>query len=282
MINHFKPEYPVSPALKDHIYCYYFYESDDENYTNIHYSFPHIYNALSIYSTANVELSSQFLKAMGNKWAPASCVLQGKRPSPLKVELTGKLKRVTIIFKPLGLNHFIRCPLSKVMGKDPSHFTLWQGDVFDQLVQSIFNVTVPSGQLSHLEEFLTKIYQPVELNKLEMALLLLDDHHNKRTIEEIAACVGLPLRSFNRLFRLHLGISPVTHQRISRFRQSLENKFFQEKMKKLTDISFQSGFYDQSDFIKLYRQLGGINPQALFNNVQQIGDTNLVFQFLKY
>lgn len=282
MINHFKPEYPVSAALKDHIYCYYFYESDDEDYTNIHYSFPHVYNALTIYSAADIELSSLSLKAVGNQWAPASCVLQGKRQSPLKVELTGKFKRVTIIFKPLGLNHFIRCPLSKVMGKDPSYFTLWQGNDFDQLVQTMFNAREFSAQLSYLEGFLTKVYHLIELNKLKAALLLLEDHHNKHTIDEIAAYVGLPLRTFNRLFRLHLGISPVTHQRISRFRQSLENKFFQEKMKKLTDIGFQSGFYDQSDFIKLYRQLGGINPQALFNQVQQIGDTNLVFQFLKY
>lgn len=280
MINHFQPLYPVCQTLKDHIYCYYFYESNDESHTNIHFSFPHVYNALSIYSTASMELSSHFLKAVGDKQASPSCVLQGKRQSPLKVELNGKFKRVTIIFKPLGLNHFIRYPLTDVMGKDPRMFTLWQGNAFNDLAQHLFDGKEIFGELHYLEEFLMKIYRPLELNKLETALILLNDHHNKRTIGEIAACVDLPLRTFNRLFRQHLGVSPVTHQRISRFRQSLESKFFQDKMKKLTEISFQNSFYDQSDFIKLYQQLGGTNPHTLFNKVEQMGDTNLVFQFI--
>lgn len=279
MINNFQPVYPVSPILKDHIYCYYCYESYDDNYQSVHSSFPHVYNALSIYSAASLEFNPQFLKAVGDGNNLPSCVLQGKRQSLLKVELKGKFKRVTIIFKPLGLNHFIRYPISKVMGKDPCLFTLWQGKAFDQVVQLLFSGKELSKQVFHLEEFLVQIYHRLDLRKLESALSLLNDYDNKRTIDEIAACIDLPLRTFNRLFRLHLGVSPVTHQRISRFRQSLESKLFQDKLKKLTEISYQNSFYDQSDFIKLYRQLAGINPHALFNNVQQIGDTNLVFQF---
>jgi AraC-like DNA-binding protein len=90
----------------------------------------------------------------------------------------------------------------------------------------------------------------------------------------------LSLRTFHRLFKTHLGVSPITHQRIARFRHSLENKFFQDKFKNLTEIGYESNFYDQSYFIKLYNQLAGSNPGTLFSKLEQLGDSKLVFEFI--
>jgi transcriptional regulator GlxA family with amidase domain len=122
-------------------------------------------------------------------------------------------------------------------------------------------------------------YRPFSQPALQQALVLLADLSSEKSIEEIAAAAGLSLRTFNRLFKLHLGVSPVTHQRIARFRHSLENKLFNERDKSLTEITHGSNFYDQSYLIKFYRQYTGSNPGDLFCKLAQMGDSRLVFEF---
>lgn len=281
MIQQFKTIYPASPLLSQYIYCYYTIDSTASDFKSVHYSLPHTYNALSIYSSAAFELTHTTLKATGSAAAAPLCILQGKRQQPLLVDLEGVFKRITIIFKPLGLNQFIDVPLGSIMGQNPAVFSLWNSPAFSETLHGLFNSESISAQLPYLEKFLCNIYQPLDVTQLQQALDLLADFDNERSIEAIAALVGLSLRTFNRLFKLHLGVSPVTHQRIARFRHSLENKLFSEKFKRLTDIGYESNFYDQSYFIKLYNQLSGTNPKSLFNTLEQLGDSNLVFQFIK-
>lgn len=272
MISHFQSVYPVNPLLRDYIYCYYTVNSALSEFRSKHYSFPHTYNAVSLYRGAHISSSDGNLTVSGNGSERLTCVLQGKRQRPLLVEMSGVFSRITILFKPLGLNHFINESLATIMGANPSLFTAWD------LPAEVWNGDL-TQQIARLETFLCSLYHPVNQPALQKALKLLEDFEHEWSIDKIAAAVGLSLRTFNRLFRTHLGVSPVTHRRIARFRHSLENKLFHDKFKSLTEIGYQSNFYDQSYFIKLYNQLAGSNPGVLFNKVAQLGDSKLVFEF---
>lgn len=263
MTDLFTPIFPESLLLRKYIYCFYLYNPLDEATVHTHYSLPHTYNALSLYGGASISFSAQHIEARGSRTTPPVWVLQGKRPAPLKVIMTGRMKRLTIIFKPLGLNQFIREPLGNIMSENPSIFRLWDAGQFNP------------NDLRQLENFLLANYQPLLLPQLEQALRQLQ---TPQAMAEIAAAAGLSLRSFNRLFRTHLGVSPVTHQRISKFRQTLEARLLAEDEKTLTQLTYEHHFYDQSDFIRLYRQLSGSSPQALFRNLQQVGNSSLFFQ----
>jgi len=279
MIDNLQTIYPVSPLLKDHIYCYYTIDTTPAHFKSKHYSFPHTYNALSIYNSAAFDKDSNDLRVKGNSNNTPLCILQGKRQGPLLVDLEGSFSRLTILFKPLGLNYFIDKAQGKILTSNPSRFNHWDGEAFNNMLNQFFTGSDIYKNLHHFEAFLCNIYRPLELNPLQQALTLLSDFEHELPIEEIAHTVGLPLRTFNRLFKLYMGVSPVTHQRVARFRHSLENKLFDHKLKKLTEIGYQSNFYDQSYFIKLYNQLSGSNPKTLFNTVERVGDSKLVFQF---
>lgn len=263
MTDLFTPIYPQSSLLRKYVYCFYLYAPADAETVHNHYSLPHIYNALSLYINADVSCSPQHIEAVGRDGAPPVWVLQGKRPAPLKVSMSGRMQRLTIIFKPLGINQFIREQLGSIMGEDPSVFPLWDKAQFNP------------ANLQQLEDFLIANYQPLLLPQLELALAKLE---TPCAMSEIAVGTGLSLRSFNRLFRSHLGVSPVTHQRIARFRQTLEARLLAGDEKTLTQLTYEHYFYDQSDFIRLYKQLSGSSPQALFRNLQQVGNSTLFFQ----
>jgi AraC-like DNA-binding protein len=207
--------------------------------------------------------------------------LQGKCQNPLLVELEGSFSRITILFKPLGLNNFIDRPLGEVMGSESREFILWNSPVFEQLTGNLFSKNELTGKINHLEHFLMGIFRPAGYPQLQAALDNLVDFSREMSIEEIAALVNLPLRTFNRLFKMHLGVSPVVHRQIARFRNSLENKLFYEQFKQLTEIGYNSNYYDQSYFTKLYKKLSGTNPKAFFRSVERIGDSNIIFQFVK-
>jgi len=174
----------------------------------------------------------------------------------------------------------MQAPLGSVMGSEPSVFTAWQSEAYNNLLTHLFTGGDIASRLSTFEDFLLSLYTPINQPQLMQALDYLTDFTNERTVEEIAALVGMPLRTFNRLFKRHLGVSPVSHRQIARFRHSLEHKLFTGQFKKLTEIGYGSNFYDQSTFVKLYRQLSGLSPKTFFNTVKKVGDSKLVFQYL--
>lgn len=275
----FKTIYPTSSLLKKHIYCFYCYQSDDPISHSVHYSLPHIYNAVSIYSNARIALEHKSLKAFGDSCMSLSCIIQGKQQAMVRAELNGKFKRITIIFKPLGLNQFIKCRLHKVMGKESSVFKEWESDNFQDVLSAVFSNPNFGKSLDELENFLCDVYECKNLPQIEQAIQLLEAFNPCLAVSKIAHNIGLPLRSFNRLFKSHIGVSPITYRRIFQFRKSLESKLFKDKMESFTTLSLRNGFYDQSAFIKLFRLCTGASPKMLLKNLYYLRDSKLVFHY---
>ncbi|MDE1192856.1 MAG: helix-turn-helix domain-containing protein [Arachidicoccus sp.] len=277
MIDNIQTIYPSSDFLKKYIYCYYIIDSGDYTFKSVHYSFPHVFNSISIYN--DVRHNMEFAKIIKEKDS-SKCLLQGKRLEPVLVELKGKVRRITILFKEFGLNHFIEKPLGEIIRTETVVFKEWNSEALDKTVcQFFYNKNLAEG-INLLEDFLRSVYLPFELLALEKSLVYLKDFDKEKSVEEIANLIDMPLRTFNRLFKLHLGVSPSIYRQIARFRHSLEDKIFEEKFRTLTEIVYNSNYYDQAYFNKLYKQLTGSNPRKFFNAVEKIGDTKLVFQYL--
>lgn len=271
-----------SDALKPYIEFYYFIRSDDPNFNNIHYSFPHTVNAVSIYQQASFDASAGKLRVYHDAQNPFLTIIQSKCQKPLRVEMSGKTNRITIWFKPLGINHFINHPLAKVMNHITQQLIDWDKDSSYQAhLESSFSSAEPKQQIQHIEDFLLRKFRPLNTSPLEKAVALLDDFGNEYHMQDILNETQLSLRTFNRHFKQSLGVSPIEYRRIAQFRHSLNNKLFSKQFKRLTDIGYESNFYDQSYFIKLYKKLTGANPKSFFSNIEKLGNDNLIFQFVK-
>lgn len=281
MIDNLYTVYPSSPLLAKYIYCYYIIENTNTDFKSLHYSFPHTFNAISIYNRENYSIGKQKISVIGSAESSSFSILQGKCQNPLLVDLEGSFSRITILFKSLGLNNFIKVPLSRIMGKEPSLFTQWNSTEYNQLLKHLFTSDNIGTRIDALENFLYSNIKLLDLSLLSKSIEYLSSFHEEKSIEEIAGIINVPLRTFNRLFKMHLGVSLVVYRQIARFRHSLENKLFHEQFKKLTEIGYNSNFYDQSYFNKLYKQLSGSNPKTFFKVIEQVGDSELVFHYIK-
>ena len=110
---------------------------------------------------------------------------------------------------------------------------------------------------------------------------MLNDFSKEVSIGEISRNFSLTGRTLDRVFKKHLAISPVGFRKIARFRHSLKNKLFKNEFDTLTKIGYESNFYDQSYFIKVYKNFTGQNPKTFFNSIEKLADDKLIFKFIK-
>jgi AraC-like DNA-binding protein len=81
-----------------------------------------------------------------------------------------------------------------------------------------------------------------------------------KSIQSLSQEVNLSRRQLERSFMATVGLSPKMFARIVRFQRALyriEN--YHETS--LTGIAYSSGYYDQSHFIKDFKEFSGLNPR---------------------
>ena len=67
-------------------------------------------------------------------------------------------------------------------------------------------------------------------------------------------------RTFQRIFKKFVGVTPTQYRRICQFEASFE-QLKNGQFEKLTDIAYQTGFADQSHFIRSFREYTQITPK---------------------
>lgn len=76
-------------------------------------------------------------------------------------------------------------------------------------------------------------------------------------IKTLADKYSLSIRQFERIFNDHIGVSPKHFREIMRFKGSF-NRI--KHIRNLTDLSYESGYYDQSHFIRSFKKFTGYSP----------------------
>jgi AraC-like DNA-binding protein len=88
-------------------------------------------------------------------------------------------------------------------------------------------------------------------------------HQGLSRVSELAEQSCLSTRQFERKFKAFSGFSPKLAVRISQFQAALIN--YADKDKSLTEIAYASGYYDQSHFIRDFKNFSGHHPGFYFS-----------------
>jgi len=270
--------YPRHPLLREHIAYYYFLRTEPDFYSR-YFSFPNTITSFNIHRGVKADIDRQRIAVRYNGTNDHLIILQGKYERPLEVELSGRLDKVTIGFKPLGLGHFIDQHYGKAAPHASQVFTGWDTDArYQELLRRYYATNDLDQRVELLEQFLLSRFHPVPgIELLNIALALLGDEA-QLSISAIAGELELTERTFNRLFHRHMGVSPSAYRMILRFRRSMEVKLFSDRLMSLTEACYRSGFYDQAYFNKLYRKATGATPGRFFQEVNKLAEDRLIFK----
>jgi AraC-like DNA-binding protein len=151
--------------------------------------------------------------------------------------------------------------LNKIFGTEIDQVTetlfeaKYDGDAI-QIIESWLekNITEPNNDWRDLQEYLAKI------TTVENAGLL--------TIKMLSKEYGWNDKKTERLFLKYLGFTPTQFIKIIRFRKSVEKLF--AGYGNLTDLAYDSGYYDQSHFIKEFYRYAGNKPSDFLKRPNNI------------
>ncbi|KFC20185.1 helix-turn-helix domain-containing protein [Chryseobacterium sp. FH1] len=250
---------PKNELLRKYIEGYYFI-SPDENAEPLHYwTFPNNFFIFSINQNADIEINNLQIIVKQSKNHNIISDFVAKYTKPIEVIYEGAVAEVTIYFKPLGINQFVKNPevfFKNILGLDFSPFE----DLNDSM-ESIFKIKDREIQRKKLEEFWLSKLEEKDFSDLEN---IISDIESDFRIDDIAIKNNFSRQYLNRLFSKTIGKSPSEYRKIHRFRNAIIN---QKNQRNLTDLSLESSFYDQSHLIKDFKQLTNVSPNSFFKTV---------------
>ena len=102
---------------------------------------------------------------------------------------------------------------------------------------------------------------PRDRRRAVEAALWIDAHaHTPLDLDTIAAAAGLSPFHFLRLFARVLGVTP--HQYLVRTRLRRAARLLAEDGRPVTDVAFDCGFNDLSNFVRTFHRAAGVSPGA--------------------
>jgi AraC-like DNA-binding protein len=243
------------PDLEKLIECYWMMQSDDttpqvekiipDGFTELIFNYGSVYKA----------------KTNGSWYTQTPNLLAGQISSYFYLENTADTGSFAIKLKPAALTQL---------------FGLNMENYLDQIVDLD---TFPHPQLAGLKDELLPFQNEQILkqrlddhflvlsksateNPLAEVLELLFDSNGKAGIKELCAAGNKSERQLQRLFKKYVGLSPKYYARIIRFNYIFQ--LIKEKERSWAEIVYESGYYDQSHFIRNFKAFTGEDPSAYY------------------
>lgn len=138
---------PSSPLLNKYIECFYIYEGTASSNFN-YVAFPHYNTGLSFFKGALVKRLKQQLEISESSNNNVYIELLGKYTSPVLLAYTGKVREISIVFKPLGFNRFFKDNYFSLAPKFSQELT---NDVWRKFGEDLFS---SKDDLSKIKTFL--------------------------------------------------------------------------------------------------------------------------------
>ena len=210
-------------------------------------------------------------KTGNNSWAshPRQCVI-GQIKNFGKIIESGNEGMVAVVFYPDGLSPFIKIPLIELTGLIVD-LELVFGKAIKEIQEKICEANSNEKRISLIEHFLLYQLKTKEnqcYNDIRFAVSQMQ-MNNKISILELASEVNMSKRNFERKFLENVGLTPVFFNRIVRFQKAIK-LINQPNKQSFTELAYMSGYYDQSHFIRDFKQFYGQPPKE-FNQNQNFG-----------
>lgn len=197
---------------------------------------------------------------------PRAMVL-GQTIEPFYIEPTGYVNTFAIRFYPYGFANFVSIPIKNLANKETPIELLFGEKTANELEQNIIDATNSIERIEIIENFL--------LDKLNERTTI--DNIVKTTIDALLATNGSASistilkedlskrRQLERKFIKQIGVSPKQLGKVIRLQTALK-MLLNKKTEKLTDIAYESEYFDQAHFIKDFKEFTGINPKEFLGN----------------
>ncbi|MGG7467374.1 helix-turn-helix transcriptional regulator [Chryseobacterium arthrosphaerae] len=265
----FKTFRPQSSIVRKYV-DYYYLDIKNDNTINQFQCFPHFNNSISLYQS-HIRLENG--EMVYDETAKPFQIFTPIREKVLHVKQSGKVNRIVIIFHPLGIQQFYEHLDFSDYITDFEFFTRHE-------LKEIFSTTETEIHEGLLDHFLEKRFKQFENTILEESIRYIFNHYEDFSVAEIAKKIGVSRQHINRLFQSHLGVSIKKFNEIVVFRQTINEKLFENPECNFTELAHEFNFNDQSHFNKTYKNLTENSPKSFFSKGTVLGQEDTFWHLL--
>ena len=259
----------TSKELLPHVQYILFNHSRDNAYSKVITSFANTNICLGIINQKKLVNGPGGVKGTEAKNGIYS-YLSGMYLAPHKFEASGSLDEICIDFTPLGYYHFFRLPLKTYIIEEDVLTETW-GAAAKPFFEAVFSVADLQKRGALIEAFLLKRFINHQTPLLQECLYDIHNAKNDLTLKQLAKQLRCSEKKVVRAFLARFDLTPKDYLRIVKFRRTLQ-LLHHAPGENLTSVAHQSGYYDQSHFIKDIRFFTEKSPKeirAALHNVKQ-------------
>jgi AraC-like DNA-binding protein len=182
----------------------------------------------------------------------------GIRKESLTISQSGKQNFFCIRFRLGGTYPFFRLPVSLFSA---AFYTLEElfGNQLRELEERLYDAKDNAARVQLTDQYLLRKAQ-FDNDDYAFTRTCLPHLLQANNVAEVARDFNTGYKTLERKFQKVLGLSPSEVIKISRFNKAVLT-MYSCQFDSLTGVAYSSGYYDQSHFIREFRQLTGFAPK---------------------
>lgn len=198
---------------------------------------------------------------------PAS-YLYGQTLQPIEVQVEGPFRMLVFQLYPFVLSSFFEVDPKGIIDAcyDLSKLPNWE-----HVASHLKSVDAVDQQITIVEDFLHRLFLQKKDRldfPIKKAIQLVFEQNAQITVKDLADCVHLTVRTFQRRFLKEVALSPKEFIQIVKFQKTFE-QLSQKEFRKLSDVIDSNGFADHSHFIRVFKSYTGKTPNSFVNKSLQ-------------
>lgn len=206
-------------------------------------------------------LGNAALHISDNHPSQHSTWLYGQISNYHDLSLSGNIKCIIAVFRPYGAHHLWRVPAEEWSNCFfPASDLL--GSAIDAFTSTLLKTKDLNQQISLIDAFLLQQMdksirpEPVVIKAVEE----ITKHEGSLSVHDLLKKLYVTERTLERKFKLYTGITPKQFSGITRLNASAKKLKKMHREDTLTDIAYESGYFDQAHFIREFKKYTGITP----------------------
>ena len=253
---------PKNEILKKYIKFIYFLTHSEKEAGVSYLAFPNIITAITYEEKDNRSIS----------------YINADYMEPLLFTYQENSNEITIVFKTLGINHFLKEPLEFYLKQSTKFYPF---DDYALEMSKTLAIQDPESKLECIEK-----YWLSKLKDFSHPFLpdVIDDMLTKKSeqlsLKQIAENHQITIQTHNIHSKKHIGKTPSDFKKSVRFRNAITENSGNKINTNLTDISAALNFFDQSHMIKDFKAMTEKSPKDFFKDLTTMygGNINIVFR----
>lgn len=198
------------------------------------------------------------------------CFVMGQLTEPLDIEALGQTGIFAVRFWPDGVSHFVGVDPEELANTAVAIDELWGGQAAD-LEDAILTSETTAQRIELVERFLIdQLGDRTMIDRvLRRSVESLYRSAGQCSIADMAESLDISAKHLERKFRSKIGLTPKKLARLIRMQATLR-LLMQRPDQSLTAVAIQGQYFDQSHFIREFREFTGMTPKQFFGDRLQL------------